>query len=264
MNLLEFALLAATGLFCGVINTLAGGGSLIAVPLLIFLGIPPTVANATNRPALVAQNIAAVAGFWRGGIFADAEFRRQLVFIGMMALPGAALGAAMGYLLHSDVRGDEVFQALIACILVVVALRPLWQGFRAVRRRSAAISSQTDSPAWLRGLLFFALGVYMGFIQAGIGFVFMAVLSSRLAWPIARINAAKVTIVGACNLVAMVIYALTISINWKAAGALVLGQTLGGYLGSRISLGAAEIVLKRIYVGLLLAFALALVARAFS
>ena len=246
--------LALVGFVAGVANTLAGGGSLLAVPMLIFVGLPATVANATTRPAIIVQNVFAVFGFARGGAYeragADRPLRDGFLFAAL-TLPGALAGAFVAATRISDVT----FERVLAAVMVLV-------GVLTLRRRAvlgAVMHSRPGPRRWLAPVLFFAIGFYGGFIQAGVGFLIMATLLSARAWSAARVNAVKVLIVGVYTTLALVVFAGTNRVAWGPAAALIAGQAAGGFAGSRLSLVLSEQVALRVYLALLLAFALKLV-----
>ncbi|MFT6051998.1 MAG: putative membrane protein YfcA, partial [Halioglobus sp.] len=95
-SLWQAAVLVAVGAVAGFLNVLAGGGSLLTVPVMIFMGIPGPVANGTNRIAILAQNLSAITAFFNKG-FSDFKLSLSLA---ACALPGAILGALLGVQLH--------------------------------------------------------------------------------------------------------------------------------------------------------------------
>ena len=109
----HYLLLIAVGFVVGIINTLAGGGSLISLPVLIFLGLPPSVANGTNRVAVAIQNILGTAGFKSKGV---STFPFD-IYLGISALFGAILGAYIAV----DIKG-ETFNRILALIMIIVVL----------------------------------------------------------------------------------------------------------------------------------------------
>ena len=117
MELWQLALLTAVGTAAGAINVMAGGGSLLSVPVMLFLGLPGPVANGTNRISIIAQNIVAVRTFFRRGF---SDFRLSLT-LAAAAAPGAVLGALVGVRLEG-----EWFDRILAVIMLAVLA---WNGF---------------------------------------------------------------------------------------------------------------------------------------
>ena len=109
----ESALLVAGGFVAGFINTLAGGGSFLTVPLLVLVGLPPTVANATNRVAVLAQNLAAITGFRQEGV--------PGVGFALRLLPAALLGAWLGAWLAAGLP-EEIFSRAFGVIMLVISI----------------------------------------------------------------------------------------------------------------------------------------------
>ena len=110
---LGWAALFATGVAAGALNVVAGGGSFLTLPVLIFLGLPATVANATNRVGILTQNVGAVWGFHRYGVLA---WRWALA-----AAAPAMVGAVLGTWAALEVS-DEAFRKLLAFLMVAITL----------------------------------------------------------------------------------------------------------------------------------------------
>src|SRR3989339_1941116 len=121
MEIWRFPVIFTVGVVAGVINTLAGGGSLITLPVLIFLGLPATVANGTNRLAITVQRVLAVTGFKRKGV---SDFKSSL----LMSLP-ALIGAGIGTQLAVDVS-DILFKSILAGVMILVLALILWNPIR--------------------------------------------------------------------------------------------------------------------------------------
>jgi len=228
MDLESALLLFACGLGAGTVNTLAGGGSLLTVPALVLLGLPGTVANGTNRVGVLASNVVAAWRFRAAGVSGIGQ--------ALPVLLPAALGAALGAWIISRV-GDETFEALYGLVmlaLVVPMLRP--------PRRGAAVPRR-DPPAAVSAALFFAVGLYGGAIQAGVGLAFVAALS----WTgrdLVRASAIKVVVIAVYTLVAVAVFALQGKIDWGPAAALAAGFALGGEAGARLAIGGGERVIR--------------------
>jgi len=250
MEWTEGLLLLLAGLAAGCANVIAGGGSLVSVSLMIFLGIPPTVANASGRPAIIAQNVLAVLGFRVGGLYKAREFTKPCFFLALCALPGSLAGAWFA----AARVDDAMFQRLLSVVLIVVAVAT-WRR-RAKKYDNAA--TQNLRPVFL-ALSFFAIGFYGGFIQAGVGFLIMTAFLHGTPWPLVRVNAAKVLIVLTYTLVALAVFASQSKINWDAALWVMVGQGAGGFFGAQLAQRAKESTLLNVYLFLLVAFALKLI-----
>ena len=227
-ELWKLALILVTGLAAGFINTLAGGGSMLTMPMLMFLGLPSATANGTNRIAIEVQNIVAVLGFKRKGVF---DWKLSWQF----AVP-ATLGAILGARIAIDLP-DEVFRKVLAIVMIVVLGLILWNPTRRLRRL------QTEMTPWRRaatmGGLFLA-GVYGGFIQAGVGFILIATLVLGTGFDLVKINSHKVFIVACYTIVALLIFALAGAIDWRLGLILAVGNGLGGWIGSSFAVRKGE------------------------
>ena len=222
VDLATFALLFGVGLVAGTLNAISGGGSLLTLPLLIFLGLPPTVANGTNRVAILIQNVGA------GWTFA----RRDLVPRGWLALavPPALVGVLVGT--WGAVRiGDVAFQRVLAVALVLVASWTLWRPLPAPERADAAPPEGRRRLA--TALAFFLVGAYGGFIQAGVGFIVLAVTAAG-GLDLVRANALKALLVLAFTSVALAIFARQGMVAWPVGLALASGQILGALVGVQL------------------------------
>ena len=159
-------ILFLVGLVAGTLNVIAGGGSMLTLPVMIFLGLPPTIANGTNRVAILIQNVGASWSFHRRGLIS----KEWLV----LAIPPALLGAVLGTIAAVNV-GDLAFQRILAVVLVGAAAWTIWHPAKALEDGNAA--PPAGGKRWVYVAAFFGIGVYGGFIQAGVGFVILAVTS---------------------------------------------------------------------------------------
>ena len=231
MELWQGIVLSLAGCIAGFLNVMAGGGSLITMPILVFMGEDGTVANGTNRVAILIQNLVATAGFAKQGL---SDFKLSLS-LGLCALPGAILGAYVGTRI-----GGVWFNRILAGVMLMV----LFMMFRK-KRRSA--DSRQEKGVESRGrrvvpahLWMVAAGFYGGFIQAGVGFILMAVLHGVLGLDLVRVNMHKVFIVGVYTLAALLIFAIRGQVLWSAGLVLAVGNALGGWIATRLALKRGE------------------------
>ena len=212
-------LLFLVGLIAGTLNVIAGGGSLLSLPVMIFLGLPPTVANGTNRVAILIQNIGASWSFHRRGLVSKEWI--------LLAVPPALVGAVLGTVAAVHI-GELEFQRVLAVILVVAAAWSIWNPI------ALKPDGDAEQPTGLRRLAFiaafFLIGAYGGFIQAGIGFILLAATSAA-GFNLIRGNALKVTVVLAFTPLALVLFAWNGKVDWAMGFALAAGNFLGGQAG---------------------------------
>lgn len=266
MSLWQLALLALAGAVAGFLNVLAGGGSLLTLPAMIFLGLPPSTANGTNRIAILAQNGAAVWGFRRRG-FSDFALSLRLSLCG---IPGALAGAFVAVKIS-----DAWFQRLLAFIMIGVLLTVLWpKGKRGRQRkdpagRSApggvaagdAATSEAEGSRLRRVWAYVAMvgiGFYVGFIQAGVGFILMAVLHTLLRLDLVRVNMHKVFLVGIFTLPAFAVFIAKGEVAWLPGIVLAAGNAAGGWLGSKVAVERGERVIRIVFAATVLATAVKL------
>jgi len=227
MEIQEIALLIIIGAVAGFINTIAGGGSLLTVPFLMELGLLPTVANATNRVAIVIQNIFAVSGFKSKGV---SSFPYAFWLSG-----SAAIGAFIGAKIAVEID-EETFKKVLAVVMVIVILLTIFKPFGKIKDQ--------EQLGWkkqaLGTLIFFFLGIYGGFIQAGVGFLIIAALTSINHFNLAKSNAVKVFVALIYTLTAVVYFAIEGKINWQYGLTLAIGNSIGAWISSRWSVKAGD------------------------
>lgn len=239
MEIWQVLLLAGTGIVAGWMNVMAGGGSMLSVPVMLFLGIPGPVANGTNRIAILAQNVVAVTTFFRHG---HADFRLSLS-LALASVPGAVVGAMIG------VRLEGVwFERILAMIMVIVMIL-MWA-------RPAKTDAHEDVRDISRGRLVWGhicmigAGLWGGFIQIGVGFILMPILYRVLGLDLVRVNMHKVFIVLVYTVVALIVFASQLQLLWLVGLSLAAGNAVGGWLGARTTTvkgeGGVRIVLYSI------------------
>ncbi|MDY7040842.1 MAG: sulfite exporter TauE/SafE family protein [Chloroflexota bacterium] len=213
----------AAGFAAGFINTLAGSGSLITLPVLIFLGLPANVANGTNRIAILLQTVVGVGSFHRQGVLD----RRGGLILAAPAVVGSILGAQIAVNLD-DLMMRRAIGALMAVMLVVIVIQPK----RWLEGRPEAVHQRPD---WKQLLIFFAIGVYGGFIQAGVGIFLLAGLVLVAGYDLVRANAVKVLIVLCFTLFALIVFLVNGQVRWEIGLILAVGNMLGAGVAARMA-----------------------------
>ncbi len=225
--------LAVGGLVAGVINTLAGGGSLLTVPLLVFLGLPATTANGTNRIGVLAQNLISTLRFRSEGLDGLRGAKPILVAVVVGSLVGATLASRMS---------AELFRQLFG-IAMILLLFPMLR----TRAKQSDATHEFARSGLSNQLVFFGIGLYGGAIQAGVGLLLIAALA-RSGLDLVRANAIKVVIVGVLTLVAVPVFIAHDQVDWPLASALVVGFGIGGELGARAAIKGGERLIKPVLV----------------
>ena len=232
LGLLEALLLTAVGVVAGFLNVMAGGGSLLTVPVLVFMGLPGPVANGTNRIAILAQNLTAIGTFLRRGF---SDFRLSLT-LAACAVPGALAGALVGTRLDGP-----WFNRILALVMLGVMLVMHFDKGSAKRPEHY----QPNRQQLLRGhLMMVAVGFWGGFIQIGVGFIIMPVLNRVMGLDLVRTNMHKVFIIAVYTVVALLVFVSQVELLWMFGLALALGNAIGGYLGAHFTMSSGEKLIK--------------------
>ncbi len=232
------------GLVAGFINVLAGGGSSIVLPILIFLGLDPTVANGTNRVAIFIQNISAITSFKKEK-HSDFKFSFKL---GLFALPGAIAGALVATKISND-----LFQNILGIIMIGIIITMI------IPKKTKIELNETvlKAPILIYPVMFL-IGFYGGFIQVGVGFLLMAALHYVLKLNLVKVNMHKVFIVFLYTVPALLIFILSDKVNWKVGIILSIGNASGAWIAAKIAVKKGEKVIKNILLISILGMALKL------
>jgi len=226
---LSLVWVALAALAAGLVNALAGGGTLLSFPALVAVGVPPIVANVTNSVALCPGYL--------GGVLTQARDLRGQGRRLLLLVPAGALGGAVGGLVLLS-TGERLFEALVPFLilfatLVLAAQVPLRQW---VTRRLAREAGEGDE-SWA-ALPIFLSAIYGGYFGAGLGMVMLAALGVTLNDTLTRINAIKQVLSLAINFAAVLYFVFAAEILWSMAAvmavAALVGGMAGGYLASRI------------------------------
>ncbi|MBL4939763.1 MAG: sulfite exporter TauE/SafE family protein [Lutibacter sp.] len=245
-SVLEIVGLIFLGFIAGGINTIAGGGSLLTLPILIFLGLPPNIANGTNRIAILFQNIFTTAGFKSKGVI---TFPFS-IYIGISALIGSIIGAQIAV----DIKGDS-FNKILAIIMVIVVF---YMVFKPKTTLTNAVEKTSGKHLWISIFLFFFVGIYGGFIQAGVGFIILLILSSVNNFSLVKSNAVKVTVVLIYTIASVSIFIYNDIINWKIGLTLALGNSVGGWFASRWSVDKGDSLVRKFLIVMVIVMAIKL------
>lgn len=245
MEWYEYPLVIFVGFLAAFLNTVGGGGSLFSVPILTFMGVPITMANATSRVAILFQNFFAVGGFRSKGIELPWPYS---LYLGLASLGGGLIGS----LLASRVP-DEVFSKIFVGVMVLSVFLILFDPFK-----SSGAEKLTTRHQWIGAILFFFIGIYGGFVQAGIGFLVIAVLSSVNNLSLVKSNYVKVFAAIVYTGVSVVVFALEGKIIWFTGLVLAIGHAMGGWYASRWSVDKGEVWIKRIMIVSVIAMAVKL------
>jgi uncharacterized membrane protein YfcA len=236
----------AAGFLCGFVNTVAGSGSLITLPLLIFMGLPAPVANGTNRVAIVLQNVVGVYGYHQKKVL---DLRHGLR-LAVPAVAGALVGARIAVELNEQVM-RMVIGVLMVIMLVVVLVRPR----RWLEGRPEGVST---AMSWQQALIFFAIGIHGGFIQAGVGIFLLAGLVLGSGYDLVRGNAVKVLIILIFTIFALGVFILHGQVVWSVGLLLAVGTMAGAWTATRMAVKKGAPFVRWILIAVLVVSAFVL------
>lgn len=238
----EALLLVGGGLAAGVINTMAGGGSSLTVPLLVLAGVPGNDANGSNRVGILTSNGAAVGAFRRLGV--GRELRALLPILIPVVVGSLAGSLAISRL--ADDTFETVFGLLMIPLIILSIRKP---------------KPRTDGDDWSVGLtvgVFFAIGIYGGAFQAGVGLVLLAALT-RAGFDLVTANSVKVLVNFVVTAIALPVFIVGGQVDWIPALLLAAGFTAGGWGGAHITVRGGEKWVRILMVVAALALALRLI-----
>jgi len=234
----DIVLLVAGGLAAGVVNTLAGGGSLLTVPLLVLAGVPGNVANGSNRIGILASNASATVAFRSLGVSGLSRTLPVLVPVAVGSLVGALLVARLA---------DETFERAFGVLMVpllLLSLRP-------------PVLKSVEGRVWsgpFTLLVFLAVGLYGGAFQAGIGLLLMAALS-RSGMDLVVANSVKVVVIMVVTVTALPLFIVGGRVDWGPALVLAAGFAAGGVLGARLTVTRGASLIRPVMAAAVLALA---------
>ncbi|MDO8549867.1 MAG: sulfite exporter TauE/SafE family protein [Ignavibacteria bacterium] len=228
-DLTSALILFGVGAVSGFMNVVAGGGSSLTLPALIFLGLDSTVANGTNRIAVIMQNVSAVYAFKR-------EKYQQFglsMKLSLITLPGTIAGAFFALSI-----GDELFEKILGIIMIGVIISMV------IPNPKIRSNESSDKIPWTVHLSMFGIGFYGGFIQVGIGFMIMAALQYLMKLNLIIVNMHKVFIVLILTIPAFVVFLITGNINWQFGVSLAAGNAFGAWWAAKLSIRKGESFIK--------------------
>ena len=252
MNPAYIAILFGLGIIAGFQNVMAGGGSLLTLPMMIFMldSMPQypasqsgRLANGTNRVAILIQNIFAVAGFRKKG---HSNFKVSLK-LAAFAVPGAVLGAIFADRIPNASFKKILGLVVIAAVILIIKKKKLTQ-----------VTADEAHPA-LAYLAMFGIGFYGGFIQAGVGFLLIAVLHGLMRLSLLKTNMHKVFIILLYTVPALLIFAYNGAVIWSMGLILAAGNALGAWLGTHFAVKKGEEFIRIILLLAMLAMAVKLI-----
>lgn len=227
-------ILFVVGIFAGFINVNAGGGSTLSLPMLIFLGLDASVANGTNRIAILFQNLSAVTSFKKAEYF---QFKISFK-LALYTLPGAIIGAYFASKIDND-----LFVIILAIIIILIILSMLIPN-----KKIENLLSPNVHPSAIAKIAMIGIGFYGGFIQVGVGFLLMAALHHIMRLSLIYVNMHKVFIVFIYTIPAMLIFIISGNVNWLFGLILACGNMIGAWWGVKFSVKGGEKYIKIVLI----------------
>lgn len=217
-----YGLLMLAGFFAGIVNTVAGGGSFLTLPTLMLFGLDPKTANATNRIAILCSTAAAVATFRKHGHLDNSLAIR----LATPTLVGVPLGALLAVYLSKDLF-ESAFGVLFIAMAILLMANP---------KRFLESGQHKTYPRALQIPVFFAIGVYVGFIQAGMGILLLLAMSYFTDSTLAGSNAVKNSIGLVVTLAAAMVFVAYGMVDWVPALTMAVGNLFGGVVGAKLAI----------------------------
>lgn len=218
LELYQYVIIIAGSFVAGVINTLAGSGSAITLSILTeVIGLPGNMANGSNRVGVTSQGFVSSLAFYNNGKL-DIKSNKLLLFV-------VTIGALVGVYIATIISNEafkEVFKYLMVLMLFVILINP--------KRWIRETDIDHKIPLWLSIPMFFAIGIYGGFIQMGMGIFFLAILVLVSRQNIIDANAIKAFSVFLYSVFVLLYFHHKGLVDWKAGALLAVGQTIGGYV----------------------------------
>ena len=230
MELWQYIILLLVGIVVGFVNVMAGGGSLLSIPVMLFMGVPGPVANGTNRIAILAQMATAVVAFFRKGY---SDFRLSLT-LALATVPGAVAGAFVGARLEG-VWFNRILAVVMLATMLVMATRQQTPDYSRAPPRPRLV---------LAHVLMAVLGVYGGFIQVGAGFLFLPILYKTLGLDLVRVNVHKTFIITVYTTAALIVFAWQVELFWVLGLTLAAGTSIGAWLSAHVQVAHGERLIR--------------------
>lgn len=218
-----YVLVVLVGVFSGFLNTLAGSGSIVSLAMLMFMGLPANVANGTNRIAILMQNIVGVTSFKKQKVFTFKEG----IWLALPAIVGSVIGATLAVEINEEIMEKTIGGLLVFLFFIILYKPDAW-----VKGQAGLIRSK---PSIMQVVIFFFIGLYGGFIQAGVGFFLLSGLVLGAGFNLVKANAIKVFIVLLYTPFALGVFIMNGQIDYKIGLILGAGNMIGAYIAANFA-----------------------------
>ena len=239
-----YPVLIIAGLVAGFINTIAGNGSIITLPLLLFMGLPANVANGTNRIGIFLQSAVSSVSFKQQKIF---DYKEGIWFA-VPATFGSLIGAIAAVNINSGMM-ERILGAMFFLMFFIILYKPeKW-----IQEKAVMIDGR---PKTWQIIIFFFIGIYGGFIQAGVGLMLLAALVLGSGVNLTKANALKVFINFVFTFLALFIFIINGQVSYLPGSFLAIGSMIGAFVGSKVAIKSGPKVIRIILLVILLISAL--------
>jgi hypothetical protein len=221
MSSLEVIALIVSGIFVGFINTLAGGGTIISLSLFMFMGLPADIANGTNRIAVILQNMTSVTTFRQQKLLDT----RKALWLSIPTVIGSVIGAQLSVEIDEATFRKAIAVVMLMMIFFIVMKPDKWL------KGQKTLQLKKVSP--LQMLIFFAIGIYGGFVQVGVGYFLLAGIVLGAGYDLVKANAIKVFVVLLYTIFALAVFVYNDKVNWQFGLIHAIGNIIGAFVASR-------------------------------
>jgi uncharacterized protein len=236
MTWFEILSLTISGVLVGFINTLAGGGSIISLAVLMMLGLPATVANGTNRIGVLVQTLTAAASFKHQKVL---DTRKSL----WLSIP-AVIGSVIGAWIAVDIN-EQIFERAVGIILIFMMFFILYKPSSWIKEKKDLVEARVN----IRQIIvFFLIGLYGGFIQIGVGYFLLAGIVLGAGYELVKANAIKVFVVLLYTPFTIVVFLLNDQIHWAYGLTMTVGTVAGSYIAARMAVNHGAVFVKWVII----------------
>ncbi|MFT3766444.1 MAG: sulfite exporter TauE/SafE family protein [Minicystis sp.] len=254
MNVASAAALAVAATLAGIVNAVAGGGSLVSFPAAVAFGLPSLIANATNSVALTPGSIASAFAYRR-------ELSRDRAALKVL-LPPAFAGGLVGSLLLL-VTPAKVFDTIVPALVFFATALLVRQNLRRGKDAPAGTAWVLPKSTRVAVVLQFFVGVYGGYFGAGMGIMMLAILDRLGGVDIHGMNGVKSVLAAAINAIAAAAFIIAGAVDYRAAAIMATGAIAGGFVGAAIARRVKPVIVRWVVVAIGLVLTTALAYRRF-
>jgi len=242
-------LLITAGFFVGFINTIAGSGTVISYSLFMMLGLPANIANGTIRIGVVLQTLAATLNFKKHN---KLDLKKGLK-LALPVIAGSIAGAQIA--VHIN---ENIFEKILAFVLISMLFFIFYKPEHWVKDKLELIERKTT---FLQVLIFFAIGLYGGFIHIGVGIFLLSAIVLNAGYDLVKANAIKVMIVFLYSPFALLVFILSDHVNFEMGLISAIGNIAGGLIGSKLAIKKGAGFIRWILVGIIVFFTIYLLLK---